>query len=1151
MLEASVDIKDQIKKSSTISMSAGLWAEYNMNDLISGVTIENLGGETVTLKDAAGVEYKPFLKLFPLASVISPKRPSSGGIKYFITNDLGDASQITFNALYPYNTLVKDPYRMYYAGSKNKYQYWVTPKSSPAGALTGCKLTVKYPAGKNAVTNKIAIKFETSYGTRTLVSEVGKTKIWSDMTYVKPSSWTINITNGTTVTPVTIPADVLSDGIVNLYWSGTAWSTTEWTTTPAEPVNIDSVVVQINSINLGNTYLGVIEISARYVKDMTNNLVSFSTQKKASDSSNGLTPVGNVTANALNANLFFEDRSGISFDKTFSFDKTKSYFYNNVLFKPFYNITKSDNTIEKIKQGYFYADSWSVDEFGQVDLQALDQALLLQKIIAPDILIKDAPSPAIIKRLLDGIGFTNYNFNMSPDGKDKSAITPYYWYTDDTKTVWECIQDLCKDTQMVATFDEDNILQFYTREWIYYKEKTKSFTFRYDPLVSGTAPNTTITEEANIISMSKEDLPSVEGVRIFYRPQMSSSYNAGSDLLWQSPVYSLGAGALTQNLAATAIPTETQSYSLFINLITTMDGLDLRALNKSGYLVLNDEIIEYDAIKYVYRNAVARQVDGISVAAGAELFQWIESDVDLQKYQALAQINSFQPTGEYRIKTRGAFGTVVSSHTIDIDGYKNDFALSGGVRMLTKNTQSAGYVPELDMSKISMTASDSSGKQVPRSMLTVSQPSNLSPGNNYTVALINGKFISSKDKNFSVGTSFYFPLVKDSFGRLTGADQVIGGMAICVSDNGATGYYIEVSTEQNTATGKKLNGKNVQLWRFKKGAKPYAVKIVDSQVGDNTTVTGVSGGQLYNLDVKVNYDDTAGQKRRTFKINFNNTTIIATDIGDSFVLPITEKIGLFSQKGPVSFDYVYSNSLSDDQFAATLSYNPYSGMLGSKSSLAQFFGDFVLKKEDPDPLTAPLFFKEFGPVARELKYINAKYAQRPGQPRFAQITLNPFVTLLGSSPNSFGLEAYVLNNAGTFVALADGQTKSFQVVGDQIVATDPYEYIDPAKAKLKDIEIIGFDSTWIQKEEEARDLSGWMETQWSKQQSSIDIQCFPNPLIQIGDLVEISYPLNSIYSSDDTIPSGKSASKYVVLDIGHSWDSGLSTSVRCRSIYIP
>ena len=139
MLEASVDIKDQIKKSSTISMSAGLWAEYNMNDLISGVTIENLGGETVALKDAAGVEYKPFLKLFPLASVISAKRPSSAGIKYFIAN-ASNSSGITYNVFYPYNTLIKDPYRMYYAGSKNKYQYWVTPKSNSTGVLTNCKL---------------------------------------------------------------------------------------------------------------------------------------------------------------------------------------------------------------------------------------------------------------------------------------------------------------------------------------------------------------------------------------------------------------------------------------------------------------------------------------------------------------------------------------------------------------------------------------------------------------------------------------------------------------------------------------------------------------------------------------------------------------------------------------------------------------------------------------------------------------------------------------------------------------------------------------------------------------------------------------------------------------------------------------------------
>ena len=1117
MLTASEDVLNQLKKSTSITMSTGMWAEYNMNDLISGVSVQNLGGETVTLKDSSGVEYQPFLKLFPLASVISSKRPSSSGIKYFIANSSNN-SQITYNALLPYNTLIKEPYRLYYAGAKNKYQYWITPKSNGT-SLSNCKLTVSYPSAKNAVANKIAIKFETSYGTRTLLSDNGTSKVWSDMTYVKPTAWSVKITKGATTTSVLVNGNVESNGVVNIYWDGTSWSTNEWTSSPPAPVDIDSIVVEINSINVSNTYLGIIEISARYVKDISDNVVSFSTQKKASDLSSGLTPVGNVTANSFNSTLFFEDRSGISYDKTFAFDKTKTYFYNNVLLKPYYNIKKTDGTVEKIKQGYFYTDSWTIDEFGQVDLQALDQALILQKIIAPDILIKDAPSPAIIKRLLDGIGFTNYNFNLSPDGQDKSAITPYYWYTDDTKTVWECIQDLCKDTQMVATFDEDNVLQFYTREWIYNKNKNKSFTFRYNPLVSS---NGLILEESNIVSISKEDLPSVDGVKIFYRPQMSSAYNAGADLLWQSPVYSLGAGALVKDLEASSLA----GSSMWINLITTMDGLDLRALNKTGFLVLNDEIIEYDAIRYSYTDL-----------SGAPKSQWIESDIDLQKYQALGQVNSFKPTGEYRIKTRGAFGTPVSAHKIDISGYKADFE----VRMLTESTQTTG-TPAIDNSKISLTASDSSGTQVPRSMLTVSQPGTVLLNKNYTVATINGKFIDTSTNNFSVGTSFYFPLIKDSSGRLTGADQVIGGLAICLSDNGATGYYIEVKTEQNTATG-KLTDKNITLWRFKKGAKPYQVAITDSQKGDSTTVTGVSGGQLYNLNVKVNYDTT----RRTFKINFNNTTIVATDSGANYVLPITEKIGLFSQKGSINYDYLYSTSISEAQFATTATYNPYSGMLGSQSYLSQSFGDFVLTKGNK--VTSPTFFKEFGPVARELKYITAKYAQRPGQPRFAQITLNPFVTLIGSSVNSFGIDAYVLNNAGTFVPLADGQTRSFQVVGDQIVATDPFEYIDPELAKLKNIEIIGFDSTWIQKESEAKNLSDWMKTQWSKQQISVNIQCFSNPLIQVGDLVEISYPNNSLYSSDDILPSGKSVGKYVVLDVGQSWDSGLSTSIKCRSIY--
>ena len=78
-----------------------------------------------------------------------------------------------------------------------------------------------------------------------------------------------------------------------------------------------------------------------------------------------------------------------------------------------------------------------------------------------------------------------------------------------------------------------------------------------------------------------------------------------------------------------------------------------------------------------------------------------------------------------------------------------------------------------------------------------------------------------------------------------------------------------------------------------------------------------------------------------------------------------------------------------------------------------------------------------------------------------------------------------------------------------------------------------------------------MKTQWSKQQDVLDLEIFPNPLLQIGDTVEVSYPNSNLYSSEDvSIPSGYSASKYVVLDINHDWTDGPSTRILCRSIYV-
>ena len=133
-------------------------------------------------------------------------------------------------------------------------------------------------------------------------------------------------------------------------------------------------------------FLGVIEIAAKYVKDVTERLVTFDVRKQSSNSSDGVTPVGMVTANSLSLDLNCYDRSALIYDKTFAFNKDKINLYKNIVIKPFIKINGSD----AIPYGTFYStEDFSLTEFGDVSITALDGAGYLQKIMAPDILMRD------------------------------------------------------------------------------------------------------------------------------------------------------------------------------------------------------------------------------------------------------------------------------------------------------------------------------------------------------------------------------------------------------------------------------------------------------------------------------------------------------------------------------------------------------------------------------------------------------------------------------------------------------------------------------------------------------------------------------------------------------------------------------------------
>lgn len=644
MITASNDLKNVFYNSASVIINTGCTIEYNMNHLIDDIAVSTTStdSEYIAQVDAAAgntVRLNPFKKLFPVDSIVKPFRPVSSGIKYYILLP-NDTTSNSFSSpkliSYP-----SDQPRVYYPGITTSYKYWVSPVDDNAD------ITVSYSNGstKYAVTNKIVIKFE-KYHTL-------------------PSSYSVIITKSDNSTITVGPYSPASSGECTLYLNQSSWTNVE----PSEPISY-SDPISIKSIRLqavnpgGGKVLGVLEVSARWIKDITEDVVSFNVQKESSSRPDSILPVGDVTSNSFRLSLAKYNQSSLKI-KTYNrsaseqFDTSCIYLTKNAELKPHIKVYHSNGLItsgqskyDKIPQGTFFIDTFSISEYGDATVNSLDCAKYLMETIAPEILCESYPVTAILRRLLDSVGFTNYNFNLHPTNETSVPLIQYWW-TDGTKTTWDSIQELCRDIQMNAIVDEYNVLQFYSRDYMYSKTNI-DWNFYYE--AEGSAL-------PNIVSFEPQDIASANQVKVLWQVPVKSSYLGSSGGLWDSPTSFLSAGGLKYPIQAETTPENTL---LIIELSTIDQYVQQQSLfNFQGYVMIDSEIIEFDAIQYQY-------VPKESLTNTPVTF-WATSLSDINKYKYLSKSGYvdpnrpetayFKPTGRYRVKTRGALGTTPAFHS--------------------------------------------------------------------------------------------------------------------------------------------------------------------------------------------------------------------------------------------------------------------------------------------------------------------------------------------------------------------------------------------------------------------------------------------------------------------------------------------------------
>jgi hypothetical protein len=193
-----------------------------------------------------------------------------------------------------------------------------------------------------------------------------------------------------------------------------------------------------------------------------------------------------------------------------------------------------------------------------------------------------------------------------------------------------------------------------------------------------------------------------------------------------------------------------------------------------------------------------------------------------------------------------------------------------------------------------------------------------------------------------------------------------------------------------------------------------------------------------------------------------------------------------------------------------------------------------------DSHTTKKYVEEFGSVARELRIFSSKYQDlEPKFPKYMYNNLNTSISVLGSDLTSFSATAYLLNSAGVTTNVASSDGSKLSVFGNSLMKSEDLLYFDEETNKYEVKEQMTMDSTWIQNPGDAKKLSDWIKTQWSKRQRVVDMTVLANPTISVGDIITIDYAYQELTITD----------KFVITNVRQSWSDGLETTITARSIY--
>lgn len=1080
-MKTNASVESALKTDYALYAVPKLVADWNLNRYFSPIAKNILPEE----------DYGFDTEAFPISSIVEPNRPSGGIHKARIGHSVitdGYGSEIT-------------P-RFYLSASDDVYKYWTSPEPTDGSGnfrlhTDGKSIVRPYVTYDKAVkSNKIVIKM--------------------NIGWAEPNSFNITLGTGGVwrSTPIATSPNVSNDGTITLYYNGTSWSSNKPSDqTPYD--TFDSIMLTVNSLKGGrrrdgtpmsyyetqngvlqsflttgkNTYFDLIAIEAHFEADLSDRLISVQDTFDMSEVST-LYPMGTVTTNV--GNIVLSNETGI-FNTQSPTSPYQDMLEPNVEFNLSYIYTIGGAPVE-IQQFRMYGGIWQGQRTETVSIDLEDHSKFLQTTFPKPALWENLSVNQIIWRLLDSVGFVN--FNITFDDLVTDHIIPAYFVTGE-KSVWEELGELAVATQTAIYFDCWNRLQTQTRNSAFNHYKPVSWNFSNEDRTG---------QLADIVSFNQEEELGTNKVIIRYQNTKWNRTSSGIPMLervWEPE------GTITlraSQLVKTLDKTDTMAF---------VSKDDIKIWPWKGLLQVGGEIMEFEGKQYVYYDA-SNDRHTVIVKSADEKEKKDKLTPGNRRWQ-----NHF--TGGLAITERGKWDSEIRTHKVDIENYSTRSVING-----TSNSNAGGlhHVPA-------------------ESAVQLYGGGKFKDYNDLLVATIG----STADTGFfTYGTRFKFEDGNGYKGRRAGL--------VIHNDSNEDGYFIDVISTFEL-NGKERDVRNEVVVYTKKagkyksissnGGKGGTAAIQDNVWYDLDVFFKVSGNDhilyIYLDGRKVEKLVISGADKVSPNGRFG--MFIRGDTKATFeylyaIKDVDDDDTILEPEDDLSwFDMIrtgYNGGLWDREWVyATKTY---------------WSGSGKDKKKRKKRLNQR-FFDDFGPYLHEIREYDVKFDPAPVESSRLFSTNDWGAIALEYTGTPFGGHFILCNTSRrnsvlngednlSFRQQSSGVNQVLAVYGHALNFADEttYECTNEAGIQKRGKVEVELNSPWIQSEAMAKEIGEWMMFHWGEGVENVTLEVFGNPLVEVGDVVNVEYTTKDLND------------KFFITGINNTFDTGIKTVLTLRRVRI-